>query len=265
MLDGEEEFSASHISLWPEDDAPQSLQEILCPGGRVSEVQAMLGDEGLIYMAGPPGDYGERAIVFVSFDPTFGFEGMTRPDGTPVHEKKKDKTLFSTLSLAKKRKSFSDGNDEEKAKGLEPSQDQHQAESKDGDTSDLADRTKRAKTDDQATNETLSSPLDIDCTPSTTSMTTLVPTPSGWPPPLPSPQTTESFSSASGNDEASTKPSSVSSSSSSSSSSSTAPPLRDLPDNTASSSSTESNPAAGLLTWREKASYLTLANGIWTR
>ncbi|KAK5063035.1 hypothetical protein LTR84_005111 [Exophiala bonariae] len=266
MLDGEDEFSTSHISLWPEDDAPQSLQEILCPGGRVSEVQAVLGDEGLIYMAGPPGGYGERALVFVSFDPTFGFEGMTRLDGTLVREKERGREPSSMSSLARKRKSHSDNHVEERTRDLEPSHDQLQTENKDRASSNLPDRTKRVKTDDQAINESISCPADIYPNVSSTSMATLTPTPSGWPPSLPFPQTVESPSSPSGQDESSTMPSSFSSSSSASS---VAPARQTCASSSSkiSSATPATNPTStsGLLTWRERARYLSIANGIWTR
>jgi hypothetical protein len=84
MQDGEEAFSPSRVFLWPPDDAPEALHDILCPGGRAGDVQAVLGDEGIVYMIGPPREplSRERALVFVSFDPTFGFKGMKRLDGS---------------------------------------------------------------------------------------------------------------------------------------------------------------------------------------
>ncbi|KAK4942165.1 hypothetical protein LTR10_018057 [Elasticomyces elasticus] len=82
MQDGEEAYSKSRVYLWPPDDmVQQEVWDILCPGGRAGDVKASLGDEGIVYMAGPMTG-GERALVFVSFDPTFGFEGMRRLDGS---------------------------------------------------------------------------------------------------------------------------------------------------------------------------------------
>ena len=94
MEDGERAFSPSQVFLWPPDDAPQDLHEILCPEGKAGDVKAALGDEGIVYMAGPPREAGspERALVFICFDPTFGFAGMKRLDGTfavPKHDKKR--------------------------------------------------------------------------------------------------------------------------------------------------------------------------------
>jgi hypothetical protein len=95
MEDGERAFSPSHVYLWPPDGAPQELYDILCPKGKVGEVKAILGEEGIIYMAGPlkPGT-SERALVFICFDPTFGFTGMKRLDGG-----------FATTKRKRKRKS----------------------------------------------------------------------------------------------------------------------------------------------------------------
>ena len=81
--DGERAFSQSQVRLWPPDNAHQELYDILCPDGRAGDVKAVLGDEGIIYMAGPvlPGSR-ERALIFICFDPTFGFVGMKHLDGT---------------------------------------------------------------------------------------------------------------------------------------------------------------------------------------
>ncbi|KIW62244.1 hypothetical protein PV04_10438 [Phialophora macrospora] len=94
LEDSERLFSPSSVHLWPPDDAPQELYDVLCPQGRAGDVRAILGDEGIIYMAGPPREPGssERALVFISFDPTFGFTGMKRLDGTfamPRRERKR--------------------------------------------------------------------------------------------------------------------------------------------------------------------------------
>ncbi|KAL2436214.1 hypothetical protein ABEF95_005751 [Exophiala dermatitidis] len=115
MKDGEEAFTASKASLWPPDNAPQELHDVLCPDGRAGDVHAVLGDEGIVYMAGPrqQADNPERALIFVSFDPTFGFRGMKRPDGTGVTPKQKEnytqkqKQQDSVFRLERKRKSFS--------------------------------------------------------------------------------------------------------------------------------------------------------------
>ncbi|KAK5190321.1 hypothetical protein LTR96_006334 [Exophiala xenobiotica] len=97
LRDGEEKYSSSSIFLWPRDTPGEDvdvdgqvlrdrgLDNILCPGGRAGEVKAVLGDEGIVYLAGQPAEAsrgGERALVFVCFDPTFGFDGMRRVDGS---------------------------------------------------------------------------------------------------------------------------------------------------------------------------------------
>ncbi|KAJ4575266.1 hypothetical protein HRR83_003823 [Exophiala dermatitidis] len=107
MQDGEEAFTASKASLWPPDDAPQELQDVLCPDGRAGDVHAVLGDEGIVYMAGPrrQADAPERALIFVSFDPTFGFRSMKRPDGSSVMPKQK--WQGSPSQSGRKRKSSS--------------------------------------------------------------------------------------------------------------------------------------------------------------
>lgn len=89
ICDSEEGFGPSRVYLWPagEDDgdddrAPlQALNDLLCPSGRAGDIKAVLGDQGIVYMAGGPllqggGGHRERALVFISFDPSWGFEGM---------------------------------------------------------------------------------------------------------------------------------------------------------------------------------------------
>lgn len=94
LRDGEEKYTSSSIFLWPrdEEDVLMGLGDILCPGGRAGEVNAVLGDEGIVYLAGPAdaSKGGARALVFVSFDPTFGSDGMKRLDGTPAVARKKE-------------------------------------------------------------------------------------------------------------------------------------------------------------------------------
>lgn len=101
LEDSERAFSPGNVYLWPPDNAPQELHEVLCPGGRAGDVSAILGDEGIIYMAGPPREPGsaERALVFMSFDPTFGFAGMKRLDGSfavPKRDRKRRPDDIST-------------------------------------------------------------------------------------------------------------------------------------------------------------------------
>lgn len=92
IMDGQEQYSTSHCTVWPPDGTPSEIHDILCPDGKVGELKASLGDEGVIYMAGPEsgGNRKERPLVFVSFDPTFGFEGMRRLDGNPARGKRPD-------------------------------------------------------------------------------------------------------------------------------------------------------------------------------
>lgn len=82
----EELFAPSEIHLWPREAQasalPTELAELMCPGGRTGEIKGMLGEEGLVYSVGPQGPNGERQLVFVCFDPAWGFEGLRRLDGS---------------------------------------------------------------------------------------------------------------------------------------------------------------------------------------
>jgi hypothetical protein len=99
MEDSERAYSCSQVKMWPPDSALDDLHSILYPKKRAGEVTAQLGDEGIIYMAGPPQgvDGQEQKLIFISFDPTFGFNGMKRLDGTlalPKIDRKRKSATF---------------------------------------------------------------------------------------------------------------------------------------------------------------------------
>ena len=89
VRDSEDAFTDSEVTLWPGEDAdvPKGLDDILCPGGKAGEVKGRVGEEGIVYMVGPTGQCSgvghesERALVFLSFEPAWGFEGMHKLDG----------------------------------------------------------------------------------------------------------------------------------------------------------------------------------------
>lgn len=89
----EEQYSQSEVYLWPSAEdaaAEEKIFDILCPGGRVGELTAMSDDRGIVYTAGPRRENGDRAVVFISFDPGWGFDGMEilkhRPAGQKCHQ-----------------------------------------------------------------------------------------------------------------------------------------------------------------------------------
>ena len=94
VRDSEDAYTDSEVYLWPRDDmdVPKELDEILCPGGKAGEVKARVGEEGIVYMVGPSGAGGaERALVFLSFEPAWGFEGMKRLNGELARPRKQPK------------------------------------------------------------------------------------------------------------------------------------------------------------------------------
>lgn len=109
IQDSENAYGPTTIITWPPDDAPQALHDLLCPGGKVGELSVMVGDGvgGMVFTAGPPNMNGERPLVFVSFDPTFGFLGMKRLDGTAVQAQSKSGLLGV---MRKRKREREDGN-----------------------------------------------------------------------------------------------------------------------------------------------------------
>ncbi|KAH0829948.1 hypothetical protein FOPE_10286 [Fonsecaea pedrosoi] len=87
MEDGERAFTANTISLWPPEDAPKDLQDMLhCKCFRRQDAKAAVGDEGIFFRAGGPGSV-KRSLVLICCDPTFGFQGMRRLDGSLARPK----------------------------------------------------------------------------------------------------------------------------------------------------------------------------------
>ncbi|KIW76863.1 hypothetical protein Z517_09307 [Fonsecaea pedrosoi CBS 271.37] len=87
MEDGERAFTANTISLWPPEDAPKDLQDMLhCKCFRRQDAKAVVGDEGIFLRAGGPGPL-NWSLVFICCDPTFGFQGMRRLDGSLARPK----------------------------------------------------------------------------------------------------------------------------------------------------------------------------------
>lgn len=90
-------FGESEVFLWPSADrdaahdhgvmSSPELTELMCPGGRAGEVKGVLGEEGVVYSIGPPGRDGERRLVFVCFEPSWGFDGLRGLDREEVLQK----------------------------------------------------------------------------------------------------------------------------------------------------------------------------------
>ena len=56
----------------------------MCPGERSGDMKAVLGQEGILYLAGMPVRAAqEQQLVYVCFDPEWGFKGMKCLDSKP--------------------------------------------------------------------------------------------------------------------------------------------------------------------------------------
>ena len=104
--DSEQRFTESGIFKWSPPDATvltEELKEVMCPGGRAGEVAAKLGFEGLVYLAGSANEKAERNLLFMSFDPRFGYEGMQRMNGTIVQPRKRDLKTNDPIAVAQQK------------------------------------------------------------------------------------------------------------------------------------------------------------------
>lgn len=81
LMEGSEDaFGPTDIKLWPPDDAPSELFELLCSSGPAGHIDAASDDRSIVYMTGVSSYPSEqkRAIILINFDPTLGYEGLKR-------------------------------------------------------------------------------------------------------------------------------------------------------------------------------------------
>ncbi|KXG46623.1 uncharacterized protein PGRI_054790 [Penicillium griseofulvum] len=68
----EERFECRGVHMWPPDDAPPALQQLLCPGPRTGSVKSIADERSIIYSIDAPGlPPNQQALILISFDPHF--------------------------------------------------------------------------------------------------------------------------------------------------------------------------------------------------
>lgn len=91
MEHSEERFVSRGVHLWPPDDAPRELNQLLCPTERAGKVQAMADERSIVYSVNHDGlTDGKQAFILINFDPSIKFPGLTR-----LHQCNMDGTLSS--------------------------------------------------------------------------------------------------------------------------------------------------------------------------
>ncbi|RMJ25325.1 F-box domain protein [Aspergillus sp. HF37] len=79
MENSEERFATRGIHMWPPDDAPRELTDLLCPSKRAGQVHAVADERSLVYSVDKDGGGdGNQAIVLVNFDPYIRLPGLRR-------------------------------------------------------------------------------------------------------------------------------------------------------------------------------------------
>ncbi len=82
----EEKFVDRGVHMWPPENAPPELYDILnpipCPSG---EVIGAADERSLIYMTGPSSSQQGRAIVLINFDPAIRFPGLQKLNSVTDH------------------------------------------------------------------------------------------------------------------------------------------------------------------------------------
>ncbi|GMG45776.1 unnamed protein product [Aspergillus oryzae var. brunneus] len=82
----EERFASRGVRLWPPDNAPAELTQLLCPSKRTGKVEAMADERTIIYTVNQEGLSSDlQAIILINFDPALRLPGLQRLDmsGTP--------------------------------------------------------------------------------------------------------------------------------------------------------------------------------------
>ncbi|KAG2414835.1 hypothetical protein HFD88_006023 [Aspergillus terreus] len=76
----EERFVSRGVQMWPPDDAPPELTELLCPSKRMGKVRAIADERSIVYSVdhaiATPGE--NRPIVLINFDPSLRLAGLQR-------------------------------------------------------------------------------------------------------------------------------------------------------------------------------------------
>lgn len=76
----EERFISRGVRMWPPDDAPPKLTELLCPSKRMGKVRAIADERSIVYSVdraiATPGE--NRPIVLINFDPSLRLPGLQR-------------------------------------------------------------------------------------------------------------------------------------------------------------------------------------------
>ncbi|KAF7509371.1 hypothetical protein GJ744_008094 [Endocarpon pusillum] len=105
----EEDFHPTEIHLWPPDDAPTEIYDVLCPAGRVGNVEAIGDERSIIYMTDAPSDAtmgrgNARAIVMISFDPAWGkkYKSLIMPSTRSAAPAKEMKLQLDNRSMSRK-------------------------------------------------------------------------------------------------------------------------------------------------------------------
>ncbi|KAE8358474.1 hypothetical protein BDV27DRAFT_137677 [Aspergillus caelatus] len=82
----EERFASRGVRLWPPDNAPPVLTQLLCPSKRTGKVEAIADERTIIYTVNQEGLSSDlQAIILINFDPALRLPGLQRLDmsGTP--------------------------------------------------------------------------------------------------------------------------------------------------------------------------------------
>ncbi|KAF7594919.1 hypothetical protein BBP40_007955 [Aspergillus hancockii] len=82
----EERFASRGVRLWPPDNAPQALTQLLCPSKRTGKVEAIADERTIVYSVNQEGLSSDiQAIILINFDPALRLPGLQRLDmsGTP--------------------------------------------------------------------------------------------------------------------------------------------------------------------------------------
>ncbi|MCJ1366728.1 hypothetical protein MMC16_005858 [Acarospora aff. strigata] len=89
-IGSEERFIDRDIRLWPPENAPSQLLDILNPSSDMSEVEASSDERSVVYMAGSSYSAKGRPIVLINFDAALNFAGLPLLDPRGLRSRRVD-------------------------------------------------------------------------------------------------------------------------------------------------------------------------------
>ncbi|KAF3491040.1 F-box domain-containing protein [Arthroderma uncinatum] len=96
ITQSDECFKSRGIKMWPANDAPAELLELLCPSKKAGKVVGTSDERFMVYSTDSGLGDGTKAIIMISFDPSIGLKHMKRLNQRPFGRRKPDSEEYGS-------------------------------------------------------------------------------------------------------------------------------------------------------------------------